>query len=89
MFTVSTFPLDEAPWIPVLWTPAAQAGGKHLPPLVGLRTVLARSHEISSLAITEPRPTPRSCARCTRSPPGCARWMRTTTDRERTGPSAV
>lgn len=54
MFTVSAFPLDEAPWIPVLWTPAAHAGGRHLPPLVGLRTLLARSHEISSLAITEP-----------------------------------
>jgi CRISPR system Cascade subunit CasA len=54
IFTVSAFPLDEAPWLPVLWTQAARAAGEDLPPRVGLRTLLARSHEISALAITEP-----------------------------------
>ncbi|MFK0172600.1 type I-E CRISPR-associated protein Cse1/CasA [Streptomyces sp. NPDC090306] len=48
------FPLDEAPWLPVLWTPAARATGEDLPALVGLRTLLERSHEIGALAITEP-----------------------------------
>lgn len=51
---MSAFPLDEKPWLPVLWTVSAQQAGEVLPAAVGLRTLLERSHEISTLAITEP-----------------------------------
>jgi len=54
ILAVSAFPLDEAPWLPVLWTRSARSTGEDLPPMVGLRTLLTRSHEISALAIVEP-----------------------------------
>jgi CRISPR system Cascade subunit CasA len=46
--------LDE-PWIPVRWTAAAsQSATPPLPDRVGLREVLSRSSEITSLAVPEP-----------------------------------
>ncbi len=54
ILAVPAFPLHAAPWLPVLWTPSAQSTGEDRPPLVGLRTLLERSHEISGLAIAEP-----------------------------------
>lgn len=43
--------LLEHPWIPVRWTEDASADR---PPMVGLRTVLDRSHEIAGLAVAQP-----------------------------------
>ncbi|MDT0407739.1 MULTISPECIES: type I-E CRISPR-associated protein Cse1/CasA [Streptomyces] len=51
---MSFYRLDEEPWLPVQWSAAALARDPHSPPLVGLRTLLTRAHEISALAITEP-----------------------------------
>ncbi|WP_030997678.1 type I-E CRISPR-associated protein Cse1/CasA [Streptomyces sp. NRRL F-5630] len=51
---MSLYCLDEEPWLPVQWSAAALARDPQSPPVVGLRTLLARAHEISGLAITEP-----------------------------------
>ncbi|MEW2164666.1 type I-E CRISPR-associated protein Cse1/CasA [Streptomyces sp. NPDC007084] len=45
----------EAPLFPVIWTPDAQAGSSNpLPPMLGFRELLLRSHEIIGLAVAEP-----------------------------------